>query len=256
MMREESNGAGGGALSGLERDAMAWPPARHEVDPTHWRPDVETSGRFLPEHRAPLGAGPDIDAPTAGHAGPNVEERQRTAIAREFAETLVLIVVIFVGIRSVVQNFRIEGQSMEPTLHSEQFVLVNKLAYFGFGKPQRGDIVVFEAWDRAGKKDFIKRIVGVPGDVVEIRDGSVIVGGDVLDEPYLDPPVTHGTYGPITLGEDEYYALGDNRGNSSDSRSYGVLPGGKLIGKAWFTYWPPGQMMLVPDGRGSYAETP
>ncbi len=234
-------------ISGLEREAMAWPPAAFELEPTHWRPDIAIGTEPLL-----LGA-PGF--PAAERAYP-ATDKQRGTLAREFVETLVLIVVIFFGIRTVVQNFRIEGQSMEPTLHSEQYVLVNKLSYRGFGKPQRGDIVVFNAWDRAGDKDFIKRIIGVPGDVVEIRDGSVIVSGDVLDEPYLEPAMTSGTYGPITLGDDEYYALGDNRGNSSDSRNHGVLPGDSLIGKAWFTYWPPDQVMIVPDGRGSFAETP
>lgn len=233
--------------AGLERDAMAWPPAAWELELTHWRPDVAVAVEPVLEGALGFPSSERLHMPA---------DKQRSTLVREFVETLVLIVVIFFGIRTVVQNFRIEGQSMEPTLHSEQYVLVNKLSYRGFGEPQRGDIVVFNAWDRAGDKDFIKRIIGVPGDVVEIRDGAVIVGGDTLDEPYLDPPITHGTYGPITLGENEYYALGDNRGNSSDSRNYGVLPGDSLIGKAWFTYWPPDQVMLVPDGRGSFAEMP
>lgn len=231
----------------LEREAMAWPPAAWEREPTHWRPDIADD---------PAQAIDGWMGPPAATPWPSPKEKHVSALAREFVETLALIAVIFFGIRMVVQNFRIEGQSMEPTLQSEQYVLVNKMAYRGFGSPQRGDIVVFNAWDRAGDKDFIKRIIGVPGDVIEVRDGSVIVDGEVLDEPYLDPPMTHGTYGPITLGEDEYYTLGDNRGNSSDSRNYGVLPGDRLVGKAWFTYWPPDQVMLVPDGRGSYAETP
>lgn len=243
-MGHESNRS---KLGGLEREAMEWPPAVWEREPSHWRPDV--AGRPAPVVEG-LSGPPTVETWSAPR------ERQGATLAREFAETLALIVFIFFGIRAVVQNFRIEGQSMEPTLHTEQYVLVNKLAYRGFGEPQRGDIVVFNAWDRAGDKDFIKRIIGVPGDVVEIKDGTVFVGDDVLDEPYLDPPVTHGTYGPISLGDDEFYALGDNRGNSSDSRNYGVLPGEQLIGKAWFTYWPPDQIMVVPDGRGSYAETP
>jgi len=227
---------------------MQWPPASWEREATHWRPDVGTRDDEIP-----------FDAPDRGGFPQERSERRSGpdygALAREFAETALLVVVIVFGIRLVVQNFKIEGQSMEPTLHSSQYVLVNKLAYFGFGEPRRGDVVVFHAWERAGEKDFIKRIIGLPGDTIEIRDDEVLVNGLPLDEPYLAGRDLRGSYGPLTLADDEYFVLGDNRPNSSDSRNYGALPGDRLVGKAWFTYWPPGQIMLVPDGDASYADS-
>lgn len=221
----------------LEREAMAWPPAPWEREAGAWRDDVwaghDPFVPYLPGERP-------VEAPAApGRSG-------YATIAREILETVILTAVIFVGIRLMVQNFRIEGRSMEPTLHSGQYLLVNKLSYLGPGEPGRGDIVVFEAWNQ--EKDFIKRIVGIPGDTIEIRDSCVYVNGSCLDEPYLDQPTTD-PIGPIILGENEYYVMGDNRGNSSDSRAYGPLPRDRVIGKAWITYWPPGDIGLVPNAN-------
>jgi signal peptidase I len=174
--------------------------------------------------------------------------------AREAVETILLTALMFVGIRLVVQNFRIEGRSMEPTLHTEQYLLVNKLSYRLFGEPQRGDIVVFEAWGQS--KDFIKRVVGRPGDTLEIRDNAVYVNNVPLDEPYTQDGVTRDTIGPLTLGTNEYYVLGDNRGNSSDSRTFGPLPAENIVGKAWLTYWPPGSIGPIPSNSTSFASSP
>jgi signal peptidase I len=225
----------------LERRAMAWPPAEWEREPGAWRDDVWSGPEpFSPYAPPPGGAEAVLPAPsTAGRA-------QVGTVAREILETIILTAVIFIGIRLIVQNFRIEGRSMEPTLHSGQYLLVNKMAYLGPGEPGRGDIVVFEAWNQ--EKDFIKRVVGVPGDVVEIRDSCVYVNGTCLDEPYLDQPTTDAV-GPFTLGSGEYYVLGDNRSNSSDSRAYGPLPRDRIIGKAWVTYWPPGDIGIVPNAN-------
>jgi signal peptidase I len=222
----------------LEREAMAWPPERWERAPGAWRDDVA----FGPEPFIPYGGAVPSDGTVAV---PTKTARSNYATyVREIVETIVLTAVIFVGIRLLVQNFRIEGRSMEPTLHSGEYLLVNKLSYLGPGEPGRGDIVVFEAWNQ--EKDFIKRVIGVPGDTVEVRDGCVYVSGTCLDEPYLDQPTTE-AIGPVTLGPDEYYVMGDNRGNSSDSRAYGPLPGDRIIGKAWVTYWPPEDIGLVPN---------
>lgn len=236
---------GNGALP-LERAGMAWPPGRWEASPSAWRPDVVMG----PGPFTPYGGGEAVlEAPV-----PGVESsRGAGTLVREFVETIFLALVIFVGIRLVVQNFKIEGSSMEPTLHSGQYLLVNKLAYRSSGESQRGDIVVFESWNSG--KDFIKRVVGVPGETVEVRDSSVWINGERLDEGYLDQ-ITSGNVPPIVLGEDEYFVMGDNRGNSSDSRNHGALKRDKIIGKAWMTYWPPDQMGMIPDSRASFAATP
>jgi signal peptidase I len=228
----------------LERDAMAWPPARWERGPTAWRDDVWVGPEpFTPSANVEAVPAPRLETTASGLGN----------LFRELAETLVLTALIFLGIRMVVQNFRIEGRSMEPTLFPNEYLLVNKLSYGPLGDPQRGDIIVFQAWN--DDKDFIKRVVGIPGDEIQIRDDKVYVNGVPLAEPYLTQPTTD-TVGPITLGADEYYVLGDNRGNSSDSRTYGPLPRNRIVGKAWLTYWPPNQVGLIPDSGASFASTP
>jgi signal peptidase I len=233
----------------LERQAMAWPPAEWERALSAWRDDAWGTGDAFTPYDATLVAG---DEDFGGLTAPTARPSHR-AFVREVVETIVLTGVIFLGIRLLVQNFRIEGRSMEPTLHSGQYLLVNKIAYRGLGEPRRGDIVVFEAWGQ--EKDFIKRVVGTAGDTVEIHDGSVFINGTKLEEDYLDQSTTD-AIGPVTLGEDQLYVLGDNRGNSSDSRAYGPLPREKVVGKAWLTYWPPNEIGLVPSADQGYASTP
>jgi signal peptidase I len=164
-------------------------------------------------------------------------------VLRELTETLVLALIIFFLIRSVVQNFRIEGVSMEPNFHHGQFLIINKLAY-KLGRPARGDVVVFH-YPRDPNRDFIKRIIGLPGDTVEVRRGQVFINGTPVYEPY---PLLLGTYSvpPVTVGPDQVYVLGDNRNNSSDSHTWGSLPIDLIVGKAWISYWPPRYWSVVP----------
>lgn len=237
------------ASATLERHAMAWPPERWERSPSMWRDDTwPSTGPFEPYGRAP-----DLETVVAEETARAESRTGYGTVAREILETVILTALIFLGIRLVVQNFRIEGRSMEPTLHSGQYLLVNKMAYRWLGEPARGDIVVFEAWGQ--DKDFIKRIVGTPGDDVEIRDGCVHVNGSCLDEPYLDQSTTDAV-GPVTLGPEEYYVLGDNRSNSSDSRNFGPLDAESIVGRAWVTYWPPGDVGLVSSPSDGYARSP
>ena len=190
----------------LEHGAMAWPPAPWDPSP---RPEA--------------GA-----APT----------RLGGATARELLEMAVLTLVMSVVIQLAVQSREVEGASMEPTFHTGERVLVNRLAYQTFREPQRGDVVVFHAWHTAGEEDYIKRVVGLPGDVVEIHDGAVFINGSRLDEPYLDQS-TQSSLGPTVVQEETVFVLGDNRGNSSDSRLFGPLPRDRIVGRAWLRYWPP-----------------
>ncbi len=157
-------------------------------------------------------------------------------VIRELAETLILTLVVFLFIRFALPNFRIEGFSMEPNFHDGQYLFVNKLEYM-LHPPQRGDVIVFLP-PSSTTRDFIKRVIALPGERVEIVDGVVLINGIKLDEPY---PTNFGTYsyGPAVVGPDEYFVLGDNRNNSSDSHTWGTLPDKKIIGKAWISYWPP-----------------
>ncbi|MBI3536561.1 MAG: signal peptidase I [Chloroflexi bacterium] len=163
--------------------------------------------------------------------------------ARELIETLILTLVVFLLIRFALPNFRIEGFSMEPNFHDGQYLFVNKLEYF-LHPPERGDVIVFLP-PTSNTRDFIKRVIGLPGERVEIIEGLIYINGVKLDEPY---PLNAGTYsyGPATLGEDEFFVLGDNRNNSSDSHSWGMLVEKKIIGKAWISYWPPQLIGVVP----------
>lgn len=168
---------------------------------------------------------------------------QITSIAMEILETLVLTLVIFLLIRTVVQNFRIDGNSMEPNFHDGQYLLINKLAY-RFGEPQRGDVVVFR-YPRDPSRDFIKRVIGLPGETIEIRGEQVFADGVLVEEPF-GPNEGRYDAGPKILGPDEVYVLGDNRDHSSDSHQWGPLSLDHVIGKAVVIYWPYESWGLVP----------
>lgn len=162
----------------------------------------------------------------------------------EIVETVVLTAVLFLLIRTGAQNFRIDGDSMEPNLHDGQFLIINKLAY-RFGEPQRGDIVVFR-FPRDPSRDFIKRVIGLPGETVEVRRGQVFIDSQPLAEPYR-PHLGSYDASPTTLGPNEVYVLGDNRNNSSDSHAWGPLPLDNVIGKALISYWPPEHWAIIPN---------
>ncbi len=170
---------------------------------------------------------------------------------RELIETVLLTLVIFFMIRFAVENFRIEGYSMEPNFHDGQFLLVNKIAYM-VGHPQRGDVIVFH-YPLNTTKNYIKRVVGLPGDTVQVKAGRVYVNNVLMQETF---PIEHADYdyGPTTLATDEYFVLGDNRPESSDSHFWGPVPTRDIIGKAWVSYWPPQLWGVIPDY--SYAAAP
>ncbi|HEX6511312.1 MAG TPA: signal peptidase I [Chloroflexota bacterium] len=187
--------------------------------------------------------GPPPAAPTASRAGK--KSRARGAL-REVIETLILTAVIFLGVRVLVQNYKVEGYSMEPTLDDGQYLLINKVGMH-FHQPERGDIIVFQ-YPLDPSKSFVKRVIGVPGDTVEVRDQQTIVDGKVLKEPYLGGP-ENGFYPRTVVPPSEYFVLGDNRNNSSDSRAWGMLPQKDVIGLAWVSYWPPNRWSAVREYR-------
>jgi signal peptidase I len=155
---------------------------------------------------------------------------------REVVEAAILAVLLFVLLQSTVQNTVVEGHSMEPNLADGQRLLVNKVAYW-IGEPQRGDIVVIESPEGSGKK-LIKRIIGLPGETVEIRRGQVYIDGEPLQEPY-HPYLGSRSHPPTRVGPDQYFVLGDNRDSSGDSRVWGAVSRDRLIGRAWISVWPP-----------------
>ena len=224
--------------------------------PSHQSPDGQCSGE--PD---------DVLVPTRASA----PERRSSLkpVLVEILQTVLLTLVIFAAVRTVVQNFKVDGASMEPTLHDGQYLLIDKISYlrleglplqiaqrlgiysqaessvFPFGGPQRGDVVVFR-YPANPQKDFIKRIIGLPGDMIWIDRGRVYVNGTMLQEDYISALPQY-SVPPERVPDGNYFVLGDNRPNSSDSHFWGFVPQANLIGKAWLIYWPPSQWGVVPN---------
>jgi signal peptidase I len=160
----------------------------------------------------------------------------------ELLQTVVVAALLFFAVNLVTARIRVEGSSMEPTLHDGELVVVYRLAY-RWQTPERGDIVVFR-FPLDPDRRFIKRIVGLPGDAIAVHDGRVWVNGEALVEPYIAAPPRYD--GEWQVQDDELFVLGDNRNNSSDSQNWGPLPLRDVIGKAVLVYWPPEEMGLIP----------
>lgn len=162
---------------------------------------------------------------------------------REVAETVVPAVVIALVINLfLAQATQVLGQSMEPNLHSTQRVVVEKITYRFVHGPRRGDVVVIDAPDQS--EMLIKRVVGLPGETIELRDGQVYIDGEPLTEPWAVNP-GGGNYGPLTIPPLHVFVMGDNRGASNDSRNFGPVAIEHIVGHAWFSYWPPQYVGLV-----------
>ena len=158
-----------------------------------------------------------------------------------FALMFAVLVVVF-----VVQPVKVEGTSMLPRLHDGERIFVNKLIYYGLPKLTRGDIVVF--WPpHDPSKSYIKRIIGLPGETVEVHEGRIRINGRELEEPYLDPQLnlSHMNQQPVVVKDHYYFVMGDNRDNSSDSRFWGLVPEKYIYGKALFRYWPLSNASLI-----------
>jgi len=160
----------------------------------------------------------------------------------EIVGTLVLALLIFLGVHFTLESRQVDGSCMEPNLYTGQRVLVCKAAYW-FGDPHRGDVIVFR---KPGEPErvLIKRIIGMPGDRLEIQDGQVYIGDELLEEPYIKES-TSSDYSSIEIPMGHYFVMGDNRDYSSDSRSWGTMPRENIIGKAWLCYWPLSDWHLV-----------
>jgi len=178
----------------------------------------------------------------------------------ELIETLLLALIVFVVVQMfIAQPYQVQQESMENTLMPSQYILVDKLTP-RFDTYHRGDIVVFNPptnskWqaDPTGTP-YVKRIIGVPGDTIDIRNGSVYVNGEKLDEPYVfghQPTVPEAWKLPLTLGPDEYFVMGDHRQASQDSRAFGPITKDSIIGRAWLRYWPMSDFGILPRGEST-----
>jgi signal peptidase I len=173
---------------------------------------------------------------------------------KSFYETLIIVLIaaaVFFGLRFTIQTYIVSGPSMEPNYRNSEWIIVEKLAY-KFANVRRGDIIVFQP-PISSTKPFIKRIIGLPGETVEIKDGAVDIqkaDGSIitLQEPYIKEPFSS-TYTSIVIPPNEYFVMGDNRNHSIDSRYGWLVSGDKIIGKAWISIWPPKLWGLAPIYR-------
>jgi len=187
------------------------------------------------------------------------------SLLREILETLVLTAIIFVLVNSVTGRFKIFGSSMDNTFENGQYIIVNRLAY-RFGEPQRGDVVVLvppgsptngfieRILGIPGETDYIKRILGVPGDKITVVNGQLVVNGQTLSEPYIKELMNcnFGNCNEVwTLDTNEYFVLGDNRNNSTDSRRIGAIASDRIVGQVLAVYWPISSWKLVEHYRYS-----
>lgn len=256
-------------------------------DPRRFAPQHAARGReaalpppFLPPDAPPVPVGglpggasvppaPALEVPAPG------SERARTreaGLVREVLETVLLALLVFLAVRASVQHYRVDGASMYPTLEDGEFLLVNSLIYaevdveklarfvpgwdpgqpperFLFHGPERGDIVVFHH-PSGVHRDLVKRVIGLPGETVEIRDGVVYIDGRRLEEPYLagaERPT--GDLAPVVVPEGAYFVMGDNRNHSQDSRVIGPIPKELIVGKAMLTWWPRERFGLAPNAE-------
>ena len=216
-------------------------------------------------------AAPTFDPPWEDvEAARKLRNARNKTLVREVVETGLLALLVFLAVRASFQNFKVDGSSMFPSLENGQFLIVNKLVYaevnveklsnfipfldagstpkrYVFHGPERGDIIVLQD-PRKPDTDLIKRVIGLPGETLEIVNGVVYINGYLLEEPYIKTP-WHSTNPKITIPAGEYFVMGDNRDNSLDSRSssVGLVPKDLVIGKAMLSYWPKNQFGLAPN---------
>lgn len=173
----------------------------------------------------------------------------------DILETVVFALAIFIVVYLfIAQPHQVQGSSMYPNFISGEYILTNKIGYVGyhFAQPQRGDVIVFKA---PAQKDFIKRVIGLPGEKFKVQNGKVYINDKELPEPYL-PANLYTQEGQefhngeeVSIPEDHYVVLGDNRPQSSDSRDWGLITKKDIIGKSLLIYWPLNHFGLVPHAR-------
>jgi len=181
---------------------------------------------------------------------PSLQYRTFRQSAREIGETIVLVTMIYALVNLASARFVVDGPSMQPNFATGQFVIVSRVNYL-LTDPQRGDVVVFH-YPNDPTQDYIKRVIGLPGDIVEIRDTHVYVNGNELTEPYINEPCTPNTCrnNRWSLSGDQFFVMGDNRNHSSDSRFFGPVERHFIVGKALIRYWPPQDWGIIPGHNG------
>ena len=198
-----------------------------------------------------------------------------THITKDLIESIILATLVFIVIQTGIQNFKVEGSSMDPTLSHGQYVIVDKVSYFrldtnrfsriipiwnsqdsqpqfALEPPKRGEIIVF-SYPLDPDRDFVKRVIGIPGDTIQIGNGEDIVNGKLMEEDYINSLTPKGDlwfadgFRPeiTTLQKQEYFVLGDNRLGSNDSRNWGPVPEKNIHGKVWLSYWPVNKFAVI-----------
>lgn len=210
--------------------------------------DVEgrESSRLVREDSNVSAAAPDArhdedQPPTEPRLSRGLERVARAVLSEVVGTLLPAVLIASLIYLFLAQATRVYGQSMEPTLHTNDRVIVEKITY-RFHPPQRGDIVVVRVNQHS--QPLIKRIVGLPGETIAVHDGRVYINGRPLNEPYLARP-THGYLPPTRIPPLHYFVMGDNRDASNDSRSFGPVPRENILGRAVFRYWPPSKIGLL-----------
>ncbi|MCA9849487.1 MAG: signal peptidase I [Dehalococcoidia bacterium] len=257
---------------------MSFTPSSSDDDPP--RPD--DSGALLPWSTPPA-AGPvepapgypvDLEAFSHGALGAVDPWNERTSWQQavwpwglggivETLDVVILALAMFLCVRFVAHNYIVDGASMAPTFEDSDFLIVNRLAYRSFdlswipgldnsdwhpfGEPEQGDVVVFVYQENPVERDFIKRVIAVPGQTVEVTGGVVYVDGQALDESYIAQAPAY-EMPPVVVQPGELFVLGDNRNNSFDSHSFGAIQEDAVVGRADLRYWPIDRWWLVNHG--------
>ena len=187
-------------------------------------------------------------APLVPPAAPPRPRLKRTGLVRELIETAILILLVYTFVNLATSRFFIQGPSMQPNFHAGEFLIVSRLHYL-LSQPQHGDIVVFDAPGDDTRRDnplLIKRLIGLPGDHIQIENSQVFVNGVALNETYINEPEFRcSQYCDLVLGENEFFMMGDNRNDSNDSRAFGPVTRDRIVGEAIVRYWPISAVGLV-----------
>jgi signal peptidase I len=174
---------------------------------------------------------------------PDVEKQQKGSL-KGLAGQLLFALLVAVLIRAfIIQLYWIPSESMEPQLLVGDGIVANKIVC-RLAEPVRGDIFVFR-FPKDQRVHIVKRVIGLPGEKVEIKDDSVYIDGEPLQEPYLEPAPAMPDYGPVEVPPGQYFMMGDNREGSQDSRAWGFVPRSLLVGKAWVRFWPLSRISVI-----------
>lgn len=256
--------AGEAVAAVLLRDARRWAPQHGAAG----RSESALPGAFFPLEAEPRALPGFRPAPVEQPEAPAAKITGRL-LAREIIETALLAILVFLTVRASVQHYRVEGHSMDPTLEDGEFLLVNSLLYSKidvqalarwvpswnpgepaerhvFHGPERGDIVILHHPVTGQERDLVKRVIGLPGDTLRIRDGVVYIDGRALIEPYVKEP-WQGDLPEVRIPAGSYFVMGDNRNNSLDSRVFGPVREELIVGKAMASWWPTSKIGRAPN---------